>query len=127
MAAGTKIYRDGEGRMSLNVEQVLVSPDVSDIQLVKGVDEKNEQLAFKTQGDKEAYAAAVKARNAISLSFLNGGDAFELVLRVNGGDYQTLASGTVETAEGTQGALQVHAQLLRNAAAPKEAEPAKEE
>jgi len=117
----TPWQKDEAGRVSVNTDAVLTSPDVSGVQFVKdarGLD------TFKTAADSDAYAVAVEARNAIAHFFLNNGDAFELVLRVNGADFETVASGTVETAAGTQGVLLVRVRLGRDAVAP--AEPAPE-
>ncbi|HUX01741.1 MAG TPA: hypothetical protein VMY35_12260 [Phycisphaerae bacterium] len=107
--------KDETGRVSLNTAAVLTSPDVSGIQFVK--DEDGRQT-FKTQADADAHAAAVAARNGISHFFLNDGDTFAVVVRVNGADFQTVASGTVETAAGTQGVLFVRARLGRDGVAP---------
>lgn len=117
--------KDKAGRVSLNTGAVLTSPSVSGIQYVKdarGLD------TFKTKADSDAYAVAVSARNAISHFFLNNGDTFAVVVRVNGADFQTVADGTIETKAGTQGVLFVRVRLGRDAVAPpKPAEPEPEE
>ena len=120
LGAVTAWEKDETGRVSLNTDAVLTSPDVSGIQFVK--DEDGRQT-FKTQADADAHAAAVAARNGISQCYLNGGDTFELVLRVNGADFATIASGTVKTAAGTQGVLYIRARLGRDAIAPAEPKP----
>ena len=113
----TPWQKDDSGRVSLNTDAALTSPDTSGIQFVK--DERGLDT-FKTQADADAWASAVKARNAIGHFFLNSGDAFAVVLRVNGADFQTIASGIVETKAGTQGTLYVRARLGRDAIAPAE-------
>lgn len=113
--------KDAAGRVSANTGAAITSPNTSAVQMVKdarGLD------TFKTKADSDAYGAAVAARNAISQFYLNDGDAFELVLRVNGEDFQTVTDGTIETKAGTQGTLYVRARLGRDAVAPpKPAEP----
>ena len=117
----TPWQKDDAGRVSVNTDAVLTSPDVSGIQYVK---DARGLPTFKTQADSDAWAAAVKERNAGSHFFLNSGDTFALVLRVNGADFETVATGTVETKAGTQGVLFVRARLGRDAIAL--AEPASE-
>ena len=121
--AETFWQKDEAGRVSLNTDAALTSPDTSGIQFVE--DERGLDT-FKTQADADAYASAVKARNAISHFFLNDGDTFAVVVRVNGADFETVASGTVETATGTQGVLMVRARLGRDAIAPAEPAPVEE-
>ena len=115
-----RFEKDEEGRVSLNTDQILASPDMSGIQFVT---DKEGLSTFKTQADADAHAAAVKERNAISHFFLNDGDTFALVLRVNGKDFQTVGGGTIEAAGGLQARLYVRAQLVRDVVAPAEPEP----
>ena len=113
----TDWQKDADGRVSVNTGKVLTSPDTSDIKFVAG---ENGLQTFATQADSDAHAATVAARNAISQFYLNNGDSFEVVVRVNGKDIGTVASGTVVTKAKTQGNLYVRARLMRDAVAPAE-------
>ena len=109
--------KDKMGRVSLNTDAMLTSPDASGVEFAK--DERGLQT-FKTKADADTYAVVVKARNAISHFFLNNGDTFKVVVQVNGAYFQTITEGIVETAIGTQGVLYVRARLGRDAVAPAE-------
>ena len=119
----TDWQKDKNGRVSVNTDAVLISPNVSGVHFIK---DKDGHSSFATKEDSDTYGEAVKVRNTISQFFLNNGDAFELILRINGSDFQTVASGVIETSG--QGRFFVRAQLVRDALAPtKPAEPVLEE
>ena len=115
--ADTAWQKDPDGRVSTNTDAVLSSPDTSAIEYVE---DARGLPTFKTKANTDAHAEAVAARNAISQFYLNHGDSFEVVVRVNGTDIGTVASGTVVTKAKTQGNLYVRARLMRDAVAPAE-------